>query len=49
MGTSQGERIRANCQIIWGKGDYDLTIESEDDSFGQRSKTTNVPTNMALH
>ncbi|KAI0141808.1 hypothetical protein GGR57DRAFT_486450 [Xylariaceae sp. FL1272] len=27
--ASQSQRIKAYCGIIWGKGDYDLSIETE--------------------
>lgn len=33
MSPTQIERILANCQIIWGKGDYGITLEDEDDTF----------------
>lgn len=42
MSTSQTERIQANCQIIWGKGDYDITIESEDDTFWAEVKNYEI-------
>ena len=30
MSNDQGERIQANCRIIWGEGDYDLDIYADD-------------------
>jgi hypothetical protein len=31
MSSTQGQRIEANCKIIWGKSyDYDLDIETDD-------------------
>lgn len=33
MSDAQGERIQANCKIIWGDGDYDLDIESDNSSY----------------
>lgn len=30
MSSIQGQRIQANCAIIWGNGDYDLDIERDD-------------------
>lgn len=30
MATTRGERIQANCRIIWGEGDYDLDLETDD-------------------
>ncbi|RDL32514.1 Uncharacterized protein BP5553_08970 [Venustampulla echinocandica] len=27
---SQGQRIQDNCEIIWGKGDYDIDTETDD-------------------
>ncbi|XMA11509.1 hypothetical protein WAI453_004300 [Rhynchosporium graminicola] len=30
MTDAQGERIQGNCKIIWGDGDYDLDLETED-------------------
>ncbi|KAH9203590.1 hypothetical protein DL95DRAFT_472248 [Leptodontidium sp. 2 PMI_412] len=29
MTAAQGERIQANCKIIWGDGDYDLDVETD--------------------
>ena len=30
MSFVQGQRIQANCEIIWGKGDYDIDVETDD-------------------
>lgn len=30
MTDAQGARIQANCKIIWGDGDYDLDLETDD-------------------
>ncbi|KAH9205558.1 hypothetical protein DL95DRAFT_87728 [Leptodontidium sp. 2 PMI_412] len=30
MTAAPGERIQANCKIIWGDGDYDLDLETDD-------------------
>ena len=30
QGELQGERIQANCRIIWGNDDYDLDISTDD-------------------
>jgi hypothetical protein len=30
MSSEQSQRIQANCKIIWGDGDYDLDIETDD-------------------
>jgi hypothetical protein len=30
MTDTQGARIEANCKIIWGNGDYDLDVETDD-------------------
>jgi len=30
MSSERGQRIEANCKIIWGDGDYDLDIETDD-------------------
>lgn len=30
MTAAQGARIEANCKIIWGDGDYDLDVETDD-------------------
>ena len=30
MSSAQGQRIQASCEVIWGKGDYDLDVETDD-------------------
>jgi hypothetical protein len=30
MSSIQGQRIQTNCQIIWGDGDYDIDVETDD-------------------
>ena len=30
MSSAQGQRIQANCRIIWGDRDYDPDIETDD-------------------
>jgi hypothetical protein len=30
MSSTQFQRILASCEIIWGKGDYDLDVETDD-------------------
>jgi len=30
MSSERGQCIEANCKIIWGDGDYDLDIETDD-------------------
>ena len=30
MAADQGQRIQANCKIIWGDADYDLDVETDD-------------------
>lgn len=30
MASAQGQRIQASCEIIWGTGDYDIDIETDD-------------------
>ena len=30
MSSEQGQRIQANCKVIWGDGDYDFDIETND-------------------
>lgn len=30
MPSDLGQRIQASCEIIWGKGDYDIDIETDD-------------------
>ncbi len=30
MCDEQGQRIQRNCGIIWGTGDYDLDVETDD-------------------
>lgn len=35
MSDTQGQRIHANCEIIWGKGDYDIDVEHDDWEFYQ--------------
>ncbi|KAJ5959467.1 uncharacterized protein N7479_006617 [Penicillium vulpinum] len=30
MSSPQGQRIQASCVTIWGKGDYEIDIETED-------------------
>lgn len=30
MSSAQGQRIHASCEIIWGTGDYDIDIETDD-------------------
>lgn len=28
--AAQGERIQASCRIIWGPGDYDIDVKTDD-------------------
>lgn len=30
MSPKRGQRIEANCKIIWGDGDYEIDIETDD-------------------
>ncbi|RFU32614.1 hypothetical protein B7463_g3747, partial [Scytalidium lignicola] len=30
MSSAQGKTIEANCRVIWGDGDYELDIETDD-------------------
>jgi hypothetical protein len=30
MSSAQGKRIQANCEIIWGKCDYEFDVEADD-------------------
>lgn len=30
MGITRSEHFQANCEITWGKGDYDINIETDD-------------------
>ncbi|KAH6988416.1 hypothetical protein EDB80DRAFT_730073 [Ilyonectria destructans] len=30
MSSARYQRIQANCAIIWGQGDYDIEIETDD-------------------
>lgn len=30
MSSNQGQRIQTNCQTIWGPGDYDVDVETDD-------------------
>ena len=30
MSSAQSQRIQAYCEIIWGRGDYDIDIETDD-------------------
>ncbi|KAM3560912.1 hypothetical protein BBAD15_g7986 [Beauveria bassiana D1-5] len=30
MPDEQGQRIKRNCELIWGIGDYDLDVETDD-------------------
>lgn len=30
MSSPRGQRIQANCVTIWGNGDYDLDLETDD-------------------
>ncbi|RWQ92843.1 hypothetical protein C8Q69DRAFT_476546 [Paecilomyces variotii] len=30
MASARSRRILARCEIIWGKGDYDIDLETDD-------------------
>ncbi|KAI0134044.1 hypothetical protein BJ170DRAFT_608355 [Xylariales sp. AK1849] len=30
MASVRGKRIQANCRLIWGEGDYDIDVETDD-------------------
>jgi hypothetical protein len=30
MSSPQGQRIQAYCEIIWGEGEYDINVETDD-------------------
>lgn len=30
MSSAQSQRIKASCEVIWGKADYDIDIETDD-------------------
>lgn len=30
MSSARGQRIEAYCEIIWGQGDYDLELETDE-------------------
>ena len=30
MSADQGQRIQNNCRVLWGDGDYELDIETDD-------------------
>ena|SRR5277367_5268833 len=30
MTSAEGQRIQTYCEVIWGKGDYDVDVETDD-------------------
>ncbi|EGD95582.1 hypothetical protein TESG_03055 [Trichophyton tonsurans CBS 112818] len=33
MASAQGKRIQTNCEVIWGKCDYDIDLETDDNTM----------------